>query len=56
MRIEYAKELIISTNLPLEHIAYSCGYSNEVHFYRQFLSKTGMTPGDYRKNYTIQLT
>ncbi|MBP3568454.1 MAG: helix-turn-helix domain-containing protein [Lachnospiraceae bacterium] len=56
MRVDYAKELIISTNLPLEQIAYSCGYSNEVHFYRQFLSKTGMTPGDYRKNYRIQLT
>ncbi len=51
MRIEYAKELIITTNLPLEQIAYASGYTSEVHFYRQFLSKTGMTPGKYRNTY-----
>ena len=52
MRIDYSKELITSTNMPQEQIAYSCGYSSEVHFYRQFLSKTGMTPGAYRKLYS----
>lgn len=52
MRVDYSKELITSTNLPQEQIAYSCGYSSEVHFYRQFLAKTGMTPGEYRKIYT----
>lgn len=51
-RIDYAKELILSTDMPLEQIAYSCGYSNEVHFYRQFLSKTGITPGEYRRTYS----
>ena len=53
MRIDYAKELITSTVMPLEQIAYSCGYSSEVHFYRQFLSKVGMTPGEYRKSYSF---
>ena len=52
MRIDYAKELITGTGLSLEQVAYSCGYASEVHFYRQFLSKTGMTPGDYRKIYS----
>lgn len=52
MRIDYSKELIISTSMPFEQIAYSCGYSNEVHFYRQFSAKTGMTPGEYRTNYS----
>ncbi len=52
MRIDYAKELIISTAMPFEQIAYSCGYSSEVHFYRQFSAKTGMTPGEYRANYS----
>lgn len=51
MRVEYAKELISTTALPLEQIAYLCGYANKVHFYRQFLSKTGMTPGEYRNTY-----
>lgn len=52
MRIDYSKELIISTTMPFEQIAYSCGYSSEVHFYRQFSAKTGMTPGEYRANYS----
>lgn len=52
MRIDFSKELIISTDMPFEQIAYSCGYSSEVHFYRQFSSKTGMTPGEYRANYS----
>lgn len=50
MRIDYAKELIQSTTLSFEQIAQKCGYNSEVHFYRQFLAKTGTTPGDYRKN------
>lgn len=54
MRIDYAKELITGSDQNLEQIAYSCGYTNEVHFYRQFLTKTGMTPGDYRKMYSAQ--
>ena len=49
MRIDYAKELMQNTSLTIEQIAQACGYSNEVHFYRQFLSKTGTTPGNYRK-------
>lgn len=50
MRINYAKELIKNTTLPMEQIAYKCGYHSEVHFYRQFLAKTGTTPGDYRNS------
>ncbi len=56
MRVEYAKELITGTDFPLEQIAYSCGYSSEVHFYRQFQQRTGMTPGDYRRFINISET
>ncbi len=49
MRIDYAKELLKTTSMPLEQLALKCGYNSEVHFYRQFLAKTGTTPGDYRK-------
>lgn len=48
MRLAYAKSLIIETALPFEEIAFQCGYSNEIHFYRQFKAKTGMTPREYR--------
>lgn len=50
MRIEYAKDLLKNSTMPLEQISYKCGYHSEVHFYRQFLTKTGSTPGDYRKS------
>ncbi len=50
MKIDYAKDLLRTTTLPLEQISHECGYNSEVHFYRQFLSKTGTTPGDYRKS------
>ncbi|MCI5648735.1 MAG: helix-turn-helix domain-containing protein [Fusicatenibacter sp.] len=48
MRLDYARELILETNLTLEQIAMMSGYRNEVHFYRQFKEKTGMTPKEYR--------
>lgn len=49
MRIEYAKELIQNTSLTIEEIAYQCGYSSEVHFYRQFQKETGFTPSAFRR-------
>lgn len=49
MRIEYAKELIQNTNLTMEEIARQSGYSNEVHFYRQFQKATGFTPAAFRR-------
>lgn len=50
IRLEYAKNLILSTSLTIEQIAEMSGYSNEIHFYRQFRKKTGMTPIEYRKS------
>jgi len=47
MRLDYAQSLITNSTLTLEEIALICGYSNEVHFYRQFKAKTGMTPREY---------
>ena len=49
MRIEHAKYILTTTDLTLEQIAEICGYSNEVHFYRQFKQITGLTPSKYRK-------
>lgn len=50
MRIEYAKNMILNSNLKIEQIADICGYNNTVHFYRQFRKYTGMTPKEYRMN------
>ena len=48
MRINHARDLILNTTLTFEQIALMSGYSNETHFYRQFKTKTGMTPKEYR--------
>lgn len=49
MRVEYARELLQNTNLTVQEIAEQSGYSNEVHFYRQFQKETGYTPGAFRQ-------
>lgn len=48
-RINLARDLIAHTNLTMEKIAEMCGYTNEVHFYRQFKKYTGITPAASRK-------
>lgn len=48
IRIDYAKQLISITNLPITEISKLCGYTSEVHFYRQFKKVTGITPSHYR--------
>lgn len=49
MRIDYAQELLIGTSLKIEEIARMCGYNSEIHFYRQFRKKTGITPKEFQK-------
>ena len=49
LRVERAKFVITTSNLPLEQVAEICGYTNEVHFYRQFKKLTGCSPARFRK-------
>jgi len=49
LRSDYAKTLLLSTDLKMIDIAYECGYTNEKSFYRAFKQVTGMTPGEYKK-------
>ena len=49
MRMDYARELLVGTTLKMEEVARMCGYNNEIHFYRQFHQKTGMTPKEFQK-------
>ena len=50
MRVDYARYLLKSTNIKLDRLADMCGYTNEVHFYRQFREKVGMTPREYMRS------
>lgn len=48
-RITKAKELLESTNYPIESIAQSCGYSDALVFTKAFHNLKGMSPSQYRK-------
>lgn len=48
-RIQQAKELLVTTTLPLRQIAERSGYSSEFHLMRHFKKHTGMTPTEFRK-------
>ncbi|MDY3790973.1 MAG: AraC family transcriptional regulator [Oscillospiraceae bacterium] len=48
-RLERAKRLLSSTDLTVSEIASKCGYATEYNFMRQFKSRTGKTPTEYRR-------
>lgn len=52
-RIEYGKYLLANTDNSVADIATQCGYSNDVHFMRQFKATAGVTPSQYRKQFRI---
>lgn len=47
-RLDLAKHLLITTNLPVREISKKCGYSNEVNFYNIFKKNFNITPRKYR--------
>ncbi len=49
VRIEYAKELLISTNKNCTEICFDAGYNNQSYFTRTFKDVTGMTPRQFRE-------
>lgn len=49
LRIKAASELLKTTELQIQEIAYQCGFNNVPHFNRQFKTSTGFSPGDFRK-------
>lgn len=47
-RIDRAKQLLGSGDMPLSHIAVQLGFSSQSHFAQTFRQHTGMTPRNYR--------
>ncbi len=49
-RIEKSKELLKNSDMTVEDICYTVGYTDKTKFYRHFKDITGKTPADYRKS------
>ena len=49
-RIELACTLLKTTDLSVKSVAYSCGFSDEVHFMKTFKKEKGVSAGSYRKS------
>lgn len=49
MKVDYSANLLLVTNQSIEQIAEQSGYTNTVHFYRQFKEIYGMTPSTFRR-------
>lgn len=48
VRLEMARERIVYSPMPLEHIAETCGFMNYTYFHRQFRKRYGMSPKQFR--------
>ncbi|MCE5344817.1 MAG: AraC family transcriptional regulator [Bacteroidales bacterium] len=49
LKINKAKDLLITSNQTLKEIAYNLGFEFPDYFYRLFKQKTGITPSDFRE-------
>ena len=49
-RIEKASHLLLSTDISVTNIAYSCGFSDLSYFIKTFKKKMGVSPGKYRNS------
>jgi AraC-like DNA-binding protein len=49
LRIEHARSMLTTTDLPLRDIAAACGFADEHHFSKAFKRSVGMPPGAYRQ-------
>lgn len=52
LKIKKAKELLTTTNLSITQIGSISGYNKPDYFAVAFKKETGITPSDYRKNFT----
>lgn len=50
-RMDYSKQLLLTTDLQMGEVAYNSGYSDISHFFRTFKKSTGFSPLKYRQAY-----
>lgn len=51
VRMEYARNILLSTDESITDIVFYCGYNSTTYFTNEFRSKFGMSPGQYRKRH-----
>ncbi len=49
LRAEYAKNLLVTTNMTVAEISDACGFSSVQYFYKVFTGKYGISPGKLRR-------
>ncbi|MFL5743507.1 MAG: helix-turn-helix transcriptional regulator [Niastella sp.] len=49
LRLEKAKQLLLTTTMPITDITYHIGYSHVTHFTSLFKKEFGLTPTEWRK-------
>ena len=49
LRMDHAKELLLTTNESVKSITFACGYYSQSHFTKLFVEREGCTPIEYRK-------
>jgi len=54
IRLEKAKELLLSNKNSIEEIARMCGFVNAGHFTVAFKRDTKLTPSEYRKIHSMK--
>lgn len=50
LRVTRAREMLVTTSLPITEIALACGFSHQEHMTRIFKRETGLTPAVYRRD------
>jgi len=52
-RLEEARRLLVTTDLPIKQVQVRSGYSDATHFSRTFRARTGLSPSQYREQHII---
>ena len=52
LKVDYAKELLVSTKLKISEICFECGVASHSNFLRLFHKFTGLSPIQYKKKYS----
>lgn len=53
LRINYAANLLMNTNIPVLDICFECGFQNMSWFYSVFEKKFGVSPGVFKRNNSL---